>query len=67
VIVGLTVIEEEVELLLHEYVFPPDAVMVAIPPAQITAEVAVGVIGEAIVTEVVAVSLHPFALVTTTE
>ena len=35
--------EGEVELLLHEYVPPPPAVIVADPPAQMVAEVAVAV------------------------
>lgn len=53
--------------VLQEYVLPPEAVIVAMSPAQIRAEVVTGVMPGEIFTVVMAVSLQPFALVTTTE
>ena len=55
------------EPLSHEYVFPPDAVSVAVCPEQIVAFKITGVGDGEIETVAVAVSLHPAGLETITE
>lgn len=64
---GETVMEEALPPVLHEYVVPPDAVITALSPGQITAGVTVGLTFGFTVTDVLAISVHPPAFVTVTE
>jgi hypothetical protein len=66
VAIGLTVIGLVVAPVLHEYVTPPTAVNVAVPPVQIVGEFTVIVAGGPIVTVAIAVPVHPAASVPVT-
>jgi hypothetical protein len=65
--VGLTGIVAVVAPVLHKYVPPPVAVKVVEPPLQITDVPVMLAVGNGLtVTALVAVAVHPFALVTVT-
>jgi hypothetical protein len=65
--VGLTGIVAVVAPVLHKYVPPPVAVKVVEPPLQITFVPVMLAVGNGLtVTALVAVAVHPFALVTVT-
>jgi hypothetical protein len=65
--VGLTVMAAVVAPVLQEYVPPPTAVNVVLAPLQITEVPVMLAVGNGLtVTALVAVAVHPFALVTVT-